>query len=224
MLDLDVRREDQDPDLRVRGPDRPCRVEPLQMLRGRHADVDHHEIRDLLAHACSPSAVASPACPTTSKPAPAQQARDPLAQQDIVLGDDDSTRRHLARQLTWLGSCNCRTLARLADEQAALHRVATLVANGVEPEPLFDALAGEVEALFGADISARGQVRGRRHRHRDGGARRASQPRRPPRSSIRTTSSRPCSGRARPRASTSTSTSRRPSRGTGRCAPRAPLP
>jgi signal transduction histidine kinase len=42
----------------------------------------------------------------------------------------------------------------LAEEQAALHRVATLVANGVEPEPLFDALAGEVEALFGADISA----------------------------------------------------------------------
>ena len=35
-----------------------------------------------------------------------------------------------------------------------MHRVATLVANGVEPEPLFDALAGEVEALFGADISA----------------------------------------------------------------------
>ena len=44
--------------------------------------------------------------------------------------------------------------ARLVEEQAALRRVATLVANGVEPEPLFDALAGEVEALFGADIGA----------------------------------------------------------------------
>ena len=42
----------------------------------------------------------------------------------------------------------------LADVQAALRRVATLVANGVEPGPLFDALAGEIEALFGADISA----------------------------------------------------------------------
>ena len=42
----------------------------------------------------------------------------------------------------------------LADEQAALRRIATLVASGVEPGPLFDALAGEVEALFGADISA----------------------------------------------------------------------
>ena len=45
-------------------------------------------------------------------------------------------------------------LARLADEQAALRRVAMLVASGVEPRPLFDAIAGEVEALFGADISA----------------------------------------------------------------------
>ena len=43
---------------------------------------------------------------------------------------------------------------RLADEQAALRRVATLVASGVDPGPLFDAVAGEAEALFGADISA----------------------------------------------------------------------
>jgi signal transduction histidine kinase len=42
----------------------------------------------------------------------------------------------------------------LVDEQAALRRVATLVASGVETGPLFDALAAEVEALFGADISA----------------------------------------------------------------------
>ena len=45
-------------------------------------------------------------------------------------------------------------LARLADEQAALLRVATLVASGVEPGALFDAIAGEVDALFGVDISA----------------------------------------------------------------------
>ena len=45
-------------------------------------------------------------------------------------------------------------LARLAEEQAALQRVATLVASGVETGPLFDAIAGEVEALFGVDISA----------------------------------------------------------------------
>jgi signal transduction histidine kinase len=45
-------------------------------------------------------------------------------------------------------------LAGLADEQAALLRVATLVAGGVEPGPLFDAIAGEIERLFGVDISA----------------------------------------------------------------------
>ena len=46
------------------------------------------------------------------------------------------------------------SLARIAGEQAALRRVATLVASGVEPGPLLDAIAGEVEALFGAEISA----------------------------------------------------------------------
>src|SRR5262245_5615844 len=45
-------------------------------------------------------------------------------------------------------------LARLADEQAALRRVATLVADGIGPEGVFPAVAAEVEALFGADISA----------------------------------------------------------------------
>ncbi len=42
----------------------------------------------------------------------------------------------------------------LADEQAALRRIATLVATGIEPGSLFDALSSEVEALCGADISA----------------------------------------------------------------------
>ena len=44
--------------------------------------------------------------------------------------------------------------AQLVEEQAALRRVATLVASGVEPGPLFDAVAGEVAALFRTDISA----------------------------------------------------------------------
>ncbi|HET6945638.1 MAG TPA: GAF domain-containing sensor histidine kinase [Gaiellaceae bacterium] len=49
-------------------------------------------------------------------------------------------------------------LARLADQQAALRRVATLVAQGVrpigaEPEPLFRAVATEVQALLGSSES-----------------------------------------------------------------------
>jgi predicted ATPase/signal transduction histidine kinase len=40
---------------------------------------------------------------------------------------------------------------RIADEQAALRRVATLVARGASPELVFNAVADEVSTLFGAD-------------------------------------------------------------------------
>jgi PAS domain S-box-containing protein len=40
---------------------------------------------------------------------------------------------------------------RLADEQAALRRVATLVAEGGSPTAVFDAVASEMESLLGAD-------------------------------------------------------------------------
>jgi signal transduction histidine kinase len=42
---------------------------------------------------------------------------------------------------------------RLADEQAALRRVATLIAEAVPPSALFAAVAGEAGALFGADFA-----------------------------------------------------------------------
>jgi GAF domain-containing protein len=45
-------------------------------------------------------------------------------------------------------------LQRLADEQAALRRVATLVARGVGPAGVFRAVAVEVGVLFGADVAA----------------------------------------------------------------------
>jgi signal transduction histidine kinase len=45
-------------------------------------------------------------------------------------------------------------LARLADEQAALRRVATLVAQGVPSSELFSAVTEEVGALLGADLAA----------------------------------------------------------------------
>jgi PAS domain S-box-containing protein len=44
-------------------------------------------------------------------------------------------------------------LARLADEQAALRRVATLVARGVPSSELFDAVTEEVGVLLGADLA-----------------------------------------------------------------------
>ena len=42
-------------------------------------------------------------------------------------------------------------LKRLADEQAALRRVATLVAEGAPPTPVFDAVAAEMSGLLGAE-------------------------------------------------------------------------
>jgi signal transduction histidine kinase len=45
-------------------------------------------------------------------------------------------------------------LQRLVDEQSALRRVATLVAEGIGPEGVFPAVAAEIDALFGADVSA----------------------------------------------------------------------
>jgi signal transduction histidine kinase len=45
-------------------------------------------------------------------------------------------------------------LGRIAAEQAALRRMATLVARGVEPDLVFAAVVGEVGALVDADLSA----------------------------------------------------------------------
>jgi len=48
-------------------------------------------------------------------------------------------------------------LSRLADEQAALRRVATLVARGVSPDELFAAVSNEVATLFGAEMATIGR-------------------------------------------------------------------
>ena len=48
-------------------------------------------------------------------------------------------------------------LARLADEQAALRRVATLIAQGVPPETIFSAVGVEIGRLFGSTITTVGR-------------------------------------------------------------------
>jgi GAF domain-containing protein len=58
----------------------------------------------------------------------------------------------LATAIANAETSDARTL--LAEEQAALRRVATLVADGVGPEGVFPAVAAEVDTLFGADVSA----------------------------------------------------------------------
>jgi GAF domain-containing protein len=55
---------------------------------------------------------------------------------------------------TAISNTDARTqVKRLADEQAALRRVATLVAHGLPPGELFDAVAAEVGGLLGADMA-----------------------------------------------------------------------
>jgi PAS domain S-box-containing protein len=49
------------------------------------------------------------------------------------------------------------TLGRLADEQAALRRVATLVAQGVRPADIYSAVCEEVDRLFGLDEATVGR-------------------------------------------------------------------
>jgi signal transduction histidine kinase len=48
-------------------------------------------------------------------------------------------------------------LARLAEEQAALRRIATLVARGVQPQELFAAVAEEVGRLLGTGLAGMGR-------------------------------------------------------------------
>ncbi len=48
-------------------------------------------------------------------------------------------------------------LTRLLEEQAALHRVATLVARGIDPTEIFSAVAGEIRQLLGADHAGIGR-------------------------------------------------------------------
>ncbi|HEY6758438.1 MAG TPA: GAF domain-containing protein [Baekduia sp.] len=50
-------------------------------------------------------------------------------------------------------------LAQLADEQAALRRVATLVARGVAPEEVFATVTDEVGRLLAADLAAMGRYK-----------------------------------------------------------------
>src|SRR5207302_11105302 len=48
-------------------------------------------------------------------------------------------------------------LGSLADEQAALRRVATLVAGGVAPEEVFAAVTGELGRLLPVDVAIMGR-------------------------------------------------------------------
>ena len=96
---------------------------------------------------------------------------------------------------TAIGNAHAREeLGMLADEQAALRRVAILIARGEPPAAAFAAVAEELGRLFGAEATGCQPVRARRRRHvgwlleqrRPGRARRKPvRPRRPQRDHAR---------------------------------------
>jgi signal transduction histidine kinase len=53
-----------------------------------------------------------------------------------------------------VNSANRKEITRLAEEQAALRRVATLVAQGAPPAEVFEAASAEIGRLFPADVAA----------------------------------------------------------------------
>jgi GAF domain-containing protein len=76
---------------------------------------------------------------------------------EVPLPEDAESRVAAFTELVATAISNAQArdaLALLADEQAALRRVATIVASGRGPEDVFSAVAVEVGALFGSDVSA----------------------------------------------------------------------
>jgi PAS domain S-box-containing protein len=76
------------------------------------------------------------------------------SKQHAPLPPDTETRIAQFAELVATAIANVEARAeveRLAEEQAALRRVATLVAEGAAPTAVFDAVAGEMEALLDAD-------------------------------------------------------------------------
>ena len=90
MLDLDMRGEDEDADLRKLLADRAGRVEPLGRVRRRHADVDDDELGLLLAHERR-AARRVAGLADDLEAGPLEQAREAFAQKDVVVGDNDSS-------------------------------------------------------------------------------------------------------------------------------------
>jgi GAF domain-containing protein len=73
----------------------------------------------------------------------------------LPLGSEERLEKFTELVATAIANTQAREeLTLLADEQAALRRVATLVARGIAPEEVFRAVASEVGVLFGSDVGA----------------------------------------------------------------------
>src|SRR5260221_6938504 len=83
-----------------------------------------------------------------------------VSTQDALLPTDTEERLQRFTDLiaTALANAEARAeMERLAEEQAALRRVATLVARGAQPNEVFWAVSDEVGRLFGTELAAVGR-------------------------------------------------------------------
>ena len=84
MLDLDVRREDEDRRLGELLADLAGRVETLRRVRRRHPDIDKGELGPVFANGCDQLlAIAAPRYDI--EPGPLEEARQALAEEYVVV-------------------------------------------------------------------------------------------------------------------------------------------
>jgi len=93
VVHLDMRREDQDGGLGKFLADHPSRLQAFDGVRGRHPDVGDHEVGDVLPDEVGElGGVAGLAHHLVA--GALEQARQPFAEQDVVVGQNHPTHAH----------------------------------------------------------------------------------------------------------------------------------
>jgi hypothetical protein len=90
---LDVRRQDEDPDLRELGADRVCGIETLGRVGGGHANVQHDEFWHVLAHQSQQFCRLARGADELKGRTP-EQAGETLAYEEIILRDHHTDGSH----------------------------------------------------------------------------------------------------------------------------------
>ena len=93
MLDLHMRREQQDGDIGELLADYPRRIEPLGAMRWRHPNVGHHQLRRALANEREQLPTVT-GLPHHIEPRTVQQTGQTLPKQQIVIGHQHPHRNH----------------------------------------------------------------------------------------------------------------------------------
>ena len=88
-----VSRQHEDSRLRKLLADGAGGVEPLSLLRRRHPDVDHRQVRLVLADQRK-ELLGIAGLTHHLEPRPLEQAREALPEQDVVIGERDARSRH----------------------------------------------------------------------------------------------------------------------------------